>query len=780
MIKKLQALVGLLFICGVYVLVSAQTLYIAPYATTFRLTDYGAKCDGSTNDAAAIQAAFSAAASSTAYTSNNAVSIVGPAGGSQSGCVFTSAISLVNFNLGTGANTRPRVEISDMTLLCQVTGGICLDMSGASYINMHDVSLRGDGSSTPEIGIQQAITGGTSSAWNVFDRVNVNNNFKLAALYNFGSENNAYIASVFNNTYTAAGPIWSLGSITGGSSYTNGTYNNVPLTGGAGSGALATVVVSGGAVTSVTVTYQGRDYAAGNTLSAAAANIGGTGSGFSVPVSTVTPYVVIMDGMNHWRATSTFTTISPAADTWQSMTKNDFFGGSIRGGGSTTKAPLWLGSNGGTHFYHSYILSLTSTAGAGCVELFDNNTTHANTPTGNYMLDMDFNCENTNVPNTFVLSGSNATPVLIGFHWKGSSQAITSQFFTEANITGATMLDAQIEDQFNLSGPLPFFSKAKIWTVAGNVAVPAGGNWNAPANFQGQLQIGTNATPPAIGPCDIMGSCAIALAPGRLLNRAYTGALVNIRRTSDSTAIDLFPGADGYLDRNVPTAFCNGTTCFVTKVYDQSGNANDASNGTTANQPSFILKDASCARASMGFGDAGALALQAATSGTIDSLWTAGGYISAVFNQTASNTQQDRLLEKTGWHWWYKATASTPMEFQQLAATTTGSWDEPAQQSNGCHVEDLQYSSASLANTPTVGKDGTLQTNTGSVQPVGAITSDSGTAFLIGNNAITGGTRGFNGNIAEIIAWKATPTAAQLQAIRRNQGAAYNLGGTVN
>jgi len=79
-----------------------------------------------------------------------------------------------------------------------------------------------------------------------------------------------------------------LGTITGGSSYTNGTYTNVPLTGGSGSGAVATIVVSGGAVTSVIVTYPGGNYAVSDTLSAAAANVGGTGTGFSVPVTSIT------------------------------------------------------------------------------------------------------------------------------------------------------------------------------------------------------------------------------------------------------------------------------------------------------------------------------------------------------------------------------------------------------------------------------------------------------------------------------------------------------------
>jgi hypothetical protein len=84
------------------------------------------------------------------------------------------------------------------------------------------------------------------------------------------------------------GALNTLGAITAGSLYTNGTYNGVALTGGSGSGATARIVVSGGAVTSVTIQNPGVFYAVGDTLSCANTDIGGTGSGFSIPVSTVT------------------------------------------------------------------------------------------------------------------------------------------------------------------------------------------------------------------------------------------------------------------------------------------------------------------------------------------------------------------------------------------------------------------------------------------------------------------------------------------------------------
>ncbi len=89
--------------------------------------------------------------------------------------------------------------------------------------------------------------------------------------------------------YTLNGYIATLTGLVGGSGYTNGTYTNVPLTGGAGNGALATIVVSGGHVTSVTLTNPGKIYINSDVLSATAANIGGTGTGFSITVSSLVP-----------------------------------------------------------------------------------------------------------------------------------------------------------------------------------------------------------------------------------------------------------------------------------------------------------------------------------------------------------------------------------------------------------------------------------------------------------------------------------------------------------
>jgi hypothetical protein len=84
------------------------------------------------------------------------------------------------------------------------------------------------------------------------------------------------------------GIITVLGAVTGGTLYTNGTYTNIPLTGGSGAGAVATITIAGGIVTSVTLTNGGNFYIVGDVLSFNAANIGiGSGSGFSIPVTAI-------------------------------------------------------------------------------------------------------------------------------------------------------------------------------------------------------------------------------------------------------------------------------------------------------------------------------------------------------------------------------------------------------------------------------------------------------------------------------------------------------------
>lgn len=83
-----------------------------------------------------------------------------------------------------------------------------------------------------------------------------------------------YYSQVFHYPINAgwdtvtAGALDTITLISGGSGYTNGTYNFQALTGGTGTGASATIVVAGGIVTSVTLKQRGKNYTQGDSLSA--------------------------------------------------------------------------------------------------------------------------------------------------------------------------------------------------------------------------------------------------------------------------------------------------------------------------------------------------------------------------------------------------------------------------------------------------------------------------------------------------------------------------------
>ncbi len=73
-----------------------------------------------------------------------------------------------------------------------------------------------------------------------------------------------------------------------GTNYTtNGTYNNVPLIGGTGVGATATVVVAANAVSSVTIVNPGMNYTVADVLTVSTVVVPNTGTDSTVTVATV-------------------------------------------------------------------------------------------------------------------------------------------------------------------------------------------------------------------------------------------------------------------------------------------------------------------------------------------------------------------------------------------------------------------------------------------------------------------------------------------------------------
>lgn len=77
----------------------------------------------------------------------------------------------------------------------------------------------------------------------------------------------------------------------------------------------------------------------------------------------------------------------------------------------------------------------------------------------------------------------------------------------------------------------------------------------------------------------------------RKLRAAYTGSAIRVRRSSDNAETDI-GFSSGNLDTTALTSFCSGTNGFVTTWYDQSGNANNATQTVAVNQPQIVSSGA--------------------------------------------------------------------------------------------------------------------------------------------------------------------------------------------
>ncbi len=101
---------------------------------------------------------------------------------------------------------------------------------------------------------------------------------------------------------TASGKVATCGTITHGGDHDDGTYNSVALSGGSGSGAEATVVVSGDNVTSVSITDGGTSfYQIGDVLTIDNATIGGNDNGEVATCDNITHggEVATVDNITH-------------------------------------------------------------------------------------------------------------------------------------------------------------------------------------------------------------------------------------------------------------------------------------------------------------------------------------------------------------------------------------------------------------------------------------------------------------------------------------------------
>jgi hypothetical protein len=105
----------------------------------------------------------------------------------------------------------------------------------------------------------------------------------------------------------------------------------------------------------------------------------------------------------------------------------------------------------------------------------------------------------------------------------------------------------------------------------------AGGGAGASSGAAGSSGAGGSGATPL--PCDIYKTggtpCVAAHSTVRALFAAYGGKLYQLRNSS-GTLVDVSAvTSGGVADASAQDTFCAGTTCVVTKIYDQSGHGND-------------------------------------------------------------------------------------------------------------------------------------------------------------------------------------------------------------
>lgn len=163
-----------------------------------------------------------------------------------------------------------------------------LVMATGTYITLTDAPVNATDATNK--GYVDSVANGLS--WKNSVKAGTTVSGVFATAYDNGSIIDGYTLStgerILIKSYGSS--ILTLGTIVPGSGYdADAVYSGVSLTGGTGSGAIATITVSGGAVTSVVLTNNGTGYSTGDSLSALDADIGGRtgGSAFSVPVSAL-------------------------------------------------------------------------------------------------------------------------------------------------------------------------------------------------------------------------------------------------------------------------------------------------------------------------------------------------------------------------------------------------------------------------------------------------------------------------------------------------------------
>ncbi len=157
-----------------------------------------------------------------------------------------------------------------------------------------------------------SITGYAVATWNVEQTVvstsiatdatytDITTNLNSSGFANTTATNpriERFGATQQHRTTITGNPVATVDTIVHGGDHTNGTYNTVALSGGAGTGVQATVVVGSNNVTGITITTDGSNYKVGDVLTIDNATIGGAADATCKVATVTTTEMTLAAGM---------------------------------------------------------------------------------------------------------------------------------------------------------------------------------------------------------------------------------------------------------------------------------------------------------------------------------------------------------------------------------------------------------------------------------------------------------------------------------------------------
>jgi hypothetical protein len=285
------------------------------------------------------------------------------------------------------------------------------------------------------------------------------------------------------------------------------------------------------------------------------------------------------------------------------------------------------------------------------------------------------------------------------------------------------------------------------------------------------------ADPPSY-PLDLIPGAAFAYS-FRKVRTAYAGRATRIQRSSDSTQQDIgFNGED--FNAAAYASFVGAGTGALATWYDQSGNANNASQATAAQMPAVNPFRGSIFGGKTTWGSNQALV--AAANASFQDLWSAGGFIVWVVKLDKGSGWNIIAGTGTGTNGWVADVYNNaPGDWVNSPTGSTDRFDLANIASNsipaaGLHVVTIAFNLTIPGTPATITLDGVVcgyqATSGGS-----GFTSDAGTALEIFNGHVASQGQNnfaaFGGSVYELMAWKSIPSAENQTKLLNNVRAYY-------